>query len=81
MLLASIAGIKGNLHRLSYLIITVCVLSGIANIRELGSLLSVLIQSVFSIVRVFRGAGGDGFSLAPETAELSQVLGSNPSRT
>lgn len=81
MLLASIAGIKGNLHRLSYLIITVCVLSGIANIRELGSLLSVLIQSVFSIVRVFRGAGGGGFSLVPETAELSQALGSNPSRT
>lgn len=39
MWLASIAGIKGNSHRLPYLIITVCVLSGIANIRELGGLL------------------------------------------
>lgn len=81
MWLASVARMKGNLHRLSYLIITVCVLSGIANVWELGGLLPVLIQSVFSTVRVFCGAGGDGFSLTPETARLSQTLGSDPSRT
>lgn len=81
MWLASIAGIKGNSHRLSYLIITVCVLSGIANIWELGGLLPILTRSVFSTVRVFCGAGGAGFSLTPETAQLSQALGSNPSRT
>lgn len=81
MWLASIAGIKGNSHCLSYLIITVCVLSGIANVWELGGLLPILIQSVVSIVRVFRGAGGGGFSLTPQTARLSQALGSNPSRT
>lgn len=43
MWLASIAGIKGNSHCLSYLIITVCVLSGIANVWELGGLLPILI--------------------------------------
>lgn len=81
MWLASIAGIKGNSHHLPYLIITVCVLSGIANVWELGGLLPNINPKCFlyseSILWCWRG----GFSLTPEPARLSQVLGSNPSRT